>query len=120
MEEDDGGSFFLNGVHPASIRMKRKVSRAITGRKRDKRSSNRSQLARVLIEAIDLDPVLPKIGLQHESVIRVGVDHVRVRRVMAADGKASRRGVVRMSTAQGTLVPMDIYRRAKVSIRLHG
>ena len=72
----------------------------------------------MLIEAIDVDPVLPKIGLQHEPIIRVGVDHVRVRRILAAGGKTPGRGVVRMSAAQRTLVLMDIYRPTKASIRL--
>ena len=60
-----------------------------------------------LVELVDVDAILPKVGIQNESILRVRLDHVRMRRIMAADGEAPGRGGGCMFRSQRSVIFVD-------------
>lgn len=74
----------------APIRMKREMPRPIARGETHKRSGGRRQLP-TRLEFGHVDTILPQVRIQKERVLGIRLDHVRMGRIMAADGKASRR-----------------------------
>jgi hypothetical protein len=56
---------------------------------------------------------LPQVGLHHEAVAWIGVDHVGMRFVMTAERKTARGRVGRNRKADGARVLMDVGGRAQ-------
>ena len=59
------------------------------------------------------DAIQGQVGGQHESARWIGLDHVRMYAVVAADGEAAGRGAGRMRRADRTLVVLDVGGRAQ-------
>src|SRR3954449_1179725 len=92
VEKRNGRSFFLNGVEPLTIRMEREMPGAVARRKANERGCRRRQLTGCVIELVDVDPILPEVGKQNESILRIRLDHVRMRHIMPTYGEAAGRG----------------------------
>src|SRR6185437_621800 len=88
--------------------MKGKVTRPVSGRKRCERSCGRGELTGLSAKLIHVNTILPEIGLQHETVVRIRADHVGMRSVVSANGKATRRSAGRFFASNVALVPMSV------------
>src|SRR5471030_2673925 len=65
----------------------------------------------------DQDPVEPEIRGQHEAARRIGLDHVRVRAVVAAPGKTARGRAAGAVRAESTVMALYIAGRAELAVR---
>src|SRR5207249_11470418 len=66
------------------------------------------------------DLVEPEVACQHKAARRIGLDHVRVRPAVAADGKAPVRRAGRVRGAYRTLIAFDVGRGAEFAVRPDG
>ena len=98
--------------------MKREMPRAIARRQRDGWRVVRRQRAFRRVESPDEDLVEPEIGGKDEAPRRVRFDHVRVRAIVAADGKAARQERSRLRRPDRALMAPDISRRPELAVRL--
>ena len=121
MKEHHRRRLLLKRIHPASIAVKGEVTWPIPRRHGNKGSAcNRRQFAGDGIEGIDIDPILSQVGLQHEAVGRVSVDHVGMRLVMAAEGKTARRTTRWDLRSNRACILVDVRSRTKRSSWLYG
>ena len=94
VEEDEGGSLFLQRIDPSAIGMKDKVPRAIARRYRD--VPGWIELTGLLIQSPEVDRIGSEIGTKHKLARRIGFDHVRVGAIVATDRKTAGRRAGRM------------------------
>src|SRR5487761_1740918 len=98
--------------------MKRKMPGTVSRRKRNVRRIRWSELSRRQVQTVNIDPVLPQIGLQHKFVVRVGDGAMHVRGIVSAERKAARRRIGRLRWPNIAGVDMHIDCRAQRSIRV--
>ena len=70
--------------------------------------------------APDEDPIQSQIGMQHKPPRRGGLDHVRVRAVVAAEGETSRRRVFGTRRTDLAFIVFDIGGLTQSSVALNG
>src|SRR5262245_4627188 len=99
------------------MRMKMKVPGPVAGRKRDGRGFGRRQLSRLFVEFPDEDLIEPQIDVQHEASGWVGLDHVRVRPIVATEGEASGRSILRPRRAELSGIVLDVGRFTQSPVR---
>ena len=68
----------------------------------------RRQRTRLLVELPDEDLVQAQVRVQHESAGRIGLNHMRVRSIMSAEGEAARRSVSCLGRANLASIILDI------------
>src|SRR5437899_3277835 len=100
--------------------MKCKMTRAVPRRQGRRRRIIRGKRAFLDVEPPNQYLVEPEVACQHESTRRIGVDHVRVRPVVAADGKAPVRRASRVRGAYRTLIALDVGRGTELAVRPDG
>ena len=76
--------------------------------------------ARFLVKPIGVNPILPQVCRQNKLSLRIGRNHVRMRRIMAAHRKTSRRRILRSRSAHMPAVSMHIRSGSQASVRLNG
>src|SRR4051794_29337803 len=104
VKKRDARSFFLNGVKPASIAMECEVPRSVSRGNAHKRSGRRRQLPGFSVELVNVDSILPKVGVNNKSILRIDLDHVRVGRIVPADRETAGRGSRCVLRSQGSRV----------------
>ena len=81
-----------------AIGMEGEMTRAVArGKGNDAACRRRGQLSGCGVEPVDVDPVLSQVSCEDEFILGVGGNHVCVRSIVAADGKAATWGVRGMS-----------------------
>ena len=116
VEQHDGGAFLLDRVEPAAIGVETEVPWSVSRRKGDESRIVRSQQAALLLELPDEDPVQAQVGVKHEASRGIGLDHVGVRPIVAADGEAAGRGVRRFRGADRTCSDLDVRSLAQPAV----
>src|SRR5439155_26411084 len=91
IEQNNVRAFLLNGIEPASIGLEVKMPRPVSRWQRNGGRIVRTEQARLLVKLPDKDLIQAQIDVQHEASRGIGLDHVGVRAVVAADGEASGR-----------------------------
>ena len=107
----------LERLEQPAVGMKGEVPRAVARRDSRRRRIVRNQFSRDGIESPDQDPVEPEIRGQHEAARRIGLDHVRVRAVVAAPGKTARGRAAGAVRAESTVMALYIAGRAELAVR---
>src|SRR5207249_9895863 len=100
--------------------MKYKMTGAVPRTQRHERRIIRGERAFLDVEPPNEDLVEPEVACQHKAARRIGLDHVRVRPVVAADGKAPVRRAGRVRGAYRTLIAFDVGRGAEFAVRPDG
>src|SRR5579875_3684030 len=100
--------------------MENKVSWAVTRRHRDFVGIVRRELAFVYVEIPDQDSVHAKVGRNNALASGVGINHVRMGSIVAADGEAARRRACGMLRTDGSGVLVHVRGRTEFSIGFDG
>ena len=122
-EDGDRRGFFLQRIEPAAAGVESEMPRPVAGRQCDQRRIVLDKPAALNIELPDEDPVPTEVAGENESSGRVGLDHVRVRAFVAADGKTSRRRAGRTGWANVARAGFDVGRGPEFAVgakRQHG
>src|SRR6266540_4701833 len=93
VEQDDVGTFLLEGVAPASVGVEAEVSRAIPRRQRNSGGIVARQNTAAFIELPNKNLIQSQIGVQNETSRGIGLNHVRVSSVVSAEGETPRRSM---------------------------
>src|SRR5438128_876610 len=88
--------------------MEMEMPRPISRRQRDGVRLIRSQNALLLVELPDEDPIQAQVDVQHEAARGIGLDHVRVGPIVAAEGEAARRGALGPGGAELAGILLDV------------
>ena len=99
------------------------MPRAVAGRKGHRRRIVRGKQAALIIELPDEDRVQTQVDVQHEASGWIGLDHVGVGPIVAADGEAARRRMRRTGRADRARVHLHVRRVAEPAVgedREHG
>jgi hypothetical protein len=99
--------------------MEGKMARAVSRRQRDRGRIVRGQCAVRLVEFPHQDLVESEISGEDESAGGVGLDHVRVRAIVAADREAPGRPTARPHRPGLALMALDVGRGTEPAIRLN-
>src|SRR5262249_33845204 len=89
---------------------------AIAGGQRNGGRFIRGQRTLLLVEFPGEDPVRAQVHVQYEAARRVGLDHVRVGAVVAAEGETALRGAGRPGRANLALVGLDVGGSAEFAV----
>src|SRR5438876_1140085 len=100
--------------------MKKKMTGAVARRQGHRRRTIGGKRAFLDVEPPNQDLVEPEVAYQHEAARRIGLDHVGVRPVVSADGKAPARRAGRVRWAYRTLIAFDVGRGAEFAVRPDG
>src|SRR5438046_2648834 len=100
--------------------MKYKMTGAVPGRQRHGRRIVGGKSTLLDVEPPNQDLIEPEVACQHESARRIGLDHVRVRPVVAADGKAPVRRAGRVRWTYRALIVFDVGRGTEFAVRPDG
>ena len=93
IELDQRRRLLLDRIHPAGIGVESEMARAVARGQRNRRRIVRREGALFGVELPDENAVQAQVGGQHKLAGRIGLDHVGMRAVVAAEGKtAGRRG----------------------------
>lgn len=119
VKENHRRSFLLNRIQPLSIGMKCKMPWAISGGKRSKLSRPvRRQHSRRPVQSGYINAILSQVRIQNMPVIRRSQNHMRMRPIMPADGKAILGRIRSSLRSDWPAILMRISSSAKGSIRL--
>src|SRR3989442_7621156 len=97
--------------------MKGEVARPVSRRQRYRRRIAGRKLALFDIKLPDEDLIQSQITCQHELTRPIGLDHVRVRLIMAANGEASGRCAGGAPRANLAAVVYDVGCGAELAVR---
>ena len=99
--------------------MKREVTRSIARRQAHEGCFGRCELAVLRIKLPHEDLIEPEIDMQYPFPGGIGIDHVGVRLVMAAEGKTAWRGVCRFGRSDVASILLDVGGFAEAAIGLN-
>lgn len=108
VEERNGRAFFLDGVEPAGVWVEREMARAVAWGKFDERRIVGDECTFFGVEFPHEDFVEGVVGVEDELPGWIGLDHVTVGAVVAADGEAAGRCVSGVGRADFAGVGFDI------------
>src|SRR5262245_7965797 len=93
------GGLFIERVEPSTVGVKGKMARPRSRRRRE--GLGIGKCSRRLVEFPNYCQIQSQITHNYEVACWIGLDHMGVRRVVAADGKATRRRVLSARWSHG-------------------
>ena len=116
VKQDEIGPLLLDRIKPTAVRMEMEMPRPVSGRQGDGGRIVRGQHPFPVIELPEEDLIQSEIHMDHEATRRVGLDHVGMGAVVAADGKTSRRRVGGFFRSEGAGIDFDIRGRTQTAV----